>query len=67
MKLKNAKDNIQPPGPELAQTGETRAQNVPTAGDIQQRAYEIHIKRGSTHGQDMDDWLQAELELGTKA
>ena len=64
MKLKNTEDNIQPAGPERAQTGETRAQNVPTPEEIQQRAYEIHIKRGGTHGQDMDDWLQAELELG---
>lgn len=66
MKLKNAKDNIQPAGPKLAQTGETRAQNLPTPEEIQQRAYEIHIERGGTHGQDMDNWLQAELELGAK-
>ncbi len=66
MKMKNAKDNIQPAGPELAQTGETRAQNVPAPEEIQQRAYEIHIERGCAHGLDVDDWLQAELELGAK-
>jgi hypothetical protein len=28
--------------------------------------YEIHIERGCVHGQDVDDWLQAEGELEAK-
>jgi hypothetical protein len=34
-----------------------------TREEIQLRAYEIHIERGGEHGYDLDDWLQAELEL----
>ena len=35
----------------------------PTHDEIQLRAYEIHRERGGEHGYDVDDWLQAELEL----
>ena len=35
----------------------------PTEEEIQLRAYEIHMERGGEHGRDLDDWLQAELEL----
>jgi hypothetical protein len=31
---------------------------------IAQRAYELYQARGGTHGADVDDWLQAERELG---
>ncbi len=41
-------------------------QNVPGPEEIQQRAYEIHMERGGAHGQDVDDWLQAERELEAK-
>lgn len=30
---------------------------------IRLRAYEIYEQRGGDHGHDIDDWLQAELEL----
>jgi len=30
------------------------------------RAYEIYMARGGAHGNDLDDWLQAERELGEK-
>ena len=30
---------------------------------IAQRAYEIYVGRGGTHGSDVEDWLQAEREL----
>ena len=30
---------------------------------IAQRAYEIFLARGATHGQDVEDWLYAEAEL----
>lgn len=28
--------------------------------------YDIHVERSGTHGQDLDDWLQAERELEAK-
>jgi hypothetical protein len=30
---------------------------------IAQRAYEKWVKRGRTHGQDLQDWVEAENEL----
>lgn len=27
---------------------------------IQEKAYELYLKRGGSHGRDMDDWLEAE-------
>jgi hypothetical protein len=35
----------------------------PTCTEIGRRAYEIFLERGSVHGHDLDDWLQAEHEL----
>jgi hypothetical protein len=32
-------------------------------GDIAQRAYELFLSRGGTHGHDFDDWIQAKREL----
>jgi len=34
--------------------------------EIRKQAYEIHLKRGSTPGSDMDDWLKAEREIKAK-
>lgn len=41
----------------------SKARRQPTEGEIRQRAYEIYLKRGENHGQDLEDWLQAEKEL----
>ena len=30
---------------------------------IEARAYQIYVERGCAHGQDVEDWLQAEREL----
>jgi DUF2934 family protein len=30
---------------------------------IRRRAYEIHLERGSAHGNDREDWLRAEQEI----
>jgi hypothetical protein len=35
----------------------------PRRAEIGHRAYEIFLERGSVHGHDLDDWLQAEHEL----
>ena len=42
------------------------AAGAPTREDIEVRAYEIYVERGRAHGQDVDDWLQAERELVEK-
>lgn len=31
---------------------------------VSRRAYEIYQRRGGNHGADLDDWLEAERELG---
>jgi Protein of unknown function (DUF2934) len=46
------------PQPELA--------NGPSLEQIRQRAYELYLEGGCTHGRDCDDWLQAERELVEK-
>jgi hypothetical protein len=30
---------------------------------VAQRAYELFVSRGGTHGHDFDDWIQAKREL----
>jgi len=32
--------------------------------EIRRRAYEIYLERGEQPGRELDDWLQAERELG---
>jgi len=39
------------------------AEAHPTREEIELRAYQVYIERGGAHGQDVDDWLQAEREL----
>lgn len=36
---------------------------LPTAEQIEQRAYELYLERGGADGGDVDDWLAAEREL----
>jgi hypothetical protein len=38
-----------------------------TFEDVRFRAYEIYLTRGSLPGYELDDWLQAELELDVRA
>ena len=38
-----------------------------TPDDVARRAHELYLSRGGRHGQDVDDWLQAEQELRTAA
>lgn len=35
----------------------------PTEEQIARRAYELFLQRGGTHGNHVDDWIQAEREL----
>jgi hypothetical protein len=39
----------------------------PSPEEIRRRAFEIHIERAGIHGCDLDDWLQAERELESRA
>jgi hypothetical protein len=39
------------------------APDRPSAEAITRRAYELFLERGGTHGNDVDDWVSAELEL----
>jgi hypothetical protein len=39
------------------------APGQPSAEAITRRAYELFLERGGTHGNDVDDWVRAELEL----
>ena len=36
---------------------------TPSVGDIRQRAHQLFLARGSTPGNELDDWLRAEQEL----
>jgi hypothetical protein len=36
---------------------------LPTYQEVEALAYQIYLDRGANHGQDVDDWLQAETEL----
>jgi hypothetical protein len=46
-----------------AETGEASGRNAERDEDIRRRAYEIYLERGEQPGRELDDWLQAELEL----
>jgi hypothetical protein len=35
--------------------------------DIACRAYELYVQRGSESGNDVEDWLRAEKELGAES
>jgi len=39
----------------------------PLGEQIRKRAYELYEQLGRIDGQELDDWLQAELELNMKA
>lgn len=40
------------------------AESSSTIEQIQARAYEIYLERGDAEGNETEDWLQAERELG---
>jgi hypothetical protein len=42
----------------------TSADQAPSREQIRLRAYEIFLERGGFPGNELDDWLQAERELG---
>ena len=42
------------------------ASGAPPREEIELRAYQIYVERDGAHGQDVEDWLQAERELVEK-
>lgn len=50
---------VSPPTAEAVSSAPER----PSAEAITRRAYELFLERGGTHGNDVDDWVRAELEL----
>jgi len=44
-------------------SGQQIAERHPTREEIELRAYQIYVERGSAQGNDLEDWLQAESEL----
>ena len=53
--------------PTRARTEHTSASHAPDDDDIRCRAYEIYLERGSVPGHELEDWLQAESEIGSAA
>lgn len=50
-----------------ATTAEGGADDRGDTDAIAKRAYELFLQRGSTPGNEVDDWLQAETELRSRA
>jgi hypothetical protein len=57
------------PGGVPKRTNEARGETAPRVGheQVAMRAYEIYLSRGAAAGRDLDDWLEAEHELGGRA
>jgi hypothetical protein len=59
--------DVELPGrPELVEEAESRQQDRPEGLDdrVRLRAYEIYQQRGMVEGAELDDWMQAEEEIG---
>jgi len=52
-----------PTPPATAINRQTTEPTQDTQEQIRHRAYELYEQRGGEHGHDVDDWLQAEMEL----
>jgi hypothetical protein len=39
-------------------------EGFPNLADVRRRAYELYLQRGGGHGRDLDDWYEAERQLG---
>jgi hypothetical protein len=44
-------------------SGQPIVERHPTREEIELRAFQIYVERGSAQGNDLEDWLQAESEL----
>ena len=61
-----AKENPKSLAPEAVEIYPAAAAGGPTAAEIADEAYRIYLGRGSEHGQDLDDWLEAERRLSPR-
>jgi hypothetical protein len=52
-----------PTADDAAETRSTSMGSEPSEEDIRLRAYHRFLERGGAHGQDQDDWIEAEKEL----
>jgi HSP20 family molecular chaperone IbpA len=59
----NAQPTTQPAHFKLTASGTLVEQKRVISAAVSRRAYELFEARGSQHGHDVDDWLQAESEL----
>jgi hypothetical protein len=51
----------------IAEANDTpRARRQPTYEEIAAAAYERYLSRGGSHGRDLEDWLEAERDLGAE-
>jgi len=50
-----------------AETAEVSIGNSATDEEVRLRAYEIYLERGEQQGLELNDWLQAEREIGREA
>ena len=55
--MKSTRDTIEEPGTPETDTGSERHMRIQT------RAYELYLARGEQPGAELDDWVQAELEI----
>jgi hypothetical protein len=55
-------DSRRDPEP-LGRQDEQRISDDTSRDRIAERAYELYLERGGTHGQDWEDWLIAEREV----
>jgi hypothetical protein len=68
MKSKSVRADMEDKAHEAVESEQTQLQlaSASSLGEIRRRAYELYIERGSVHGWDQDDWLQAERDLMQK-
>lgn len=68
MKAKTAAIGLEGREPNMAGSEQSQGQltSAPSPEQIRQRAYELHLESGCSHGRDLDDWLRAERELKGK-
>ena len=53
--------------PNQSHSDDTSGNHKPSCEEIGLRAYEIYPERGGRPGDELDDWLQAEHELDSRA
>ena len=56
-------ESTKDPEPLGRQHDEQRISHDISRDRIAERAYELYLERGGTHGQDWEDWLVAEREV----